>query len=247
MSVNEELFDKFMREYVEYMDKYKDCLHKIVVASGKTKTSDYAFMNEVSLFNDILKFEVFEKENKSTKKTLIKYLYNVYMSGVVICNFENNSSSDVFMKFIEDFQKSLDLEVEKKSKESSGSNKKSIKKVPRKGPQDLLQNIMGNEILSNPQLMSIAQDIAKDIEKEKIDPMALLSSMMTGGSNQKVNKLIENISSKLETKIKNGEIDGDKLNEQASSLINTVQNSDIKNILPNLPNLSNLPKDLFKK
>lgn len=49
----------------------------------KLKTADFQFLNDVVLFDGILKFDLFRDENKNTKETLVKYLHTLYMTSVV--------------------------------------------------------------------------------------------------------------------------------------------------------------------
>jgi hypothetical protein len=85
-----------------------------------------------------------------------------------------------------------------------------------------LDNIF-QSLMSNNEIMNIAADLSKDIKEENIDPMALLSSIMSGKPNDKLNKLVSNITNKIETKINNGEINKDELEEQAQSIMNSVK------------------------
>jgi len=87
-------------------------------------------------------------------------------------------------------------------------------------------NGLGNifqSLMSNNEIMNIAADLSKDIKEENIDPMTLLSSIMSGKPNDKLNKLVSNITNKIETKINNGEINKDELEEQAQSIMNSVK------------------------
>jgi hypothetical protein len=87
-------------------------------------------------------------------------------------------------------------------------------------------NGLGNifqSLMSNNEIMNIAADLSKDIKEENIDPMVLLSSIMSGKPNDKLNKLVSNITNKIETKINNGEINKDELEEQAQSIMNSVK------------------------
>lgn len=89
-------------------------------------------------------------------------------------------------------------------------------------------NGLGNifqSLMSNNEIMNIATDLSKDIKEENIDPMSLLSSIMSGKPNDKLNKLVSNITNKIETKINNGEIDKDALEQQAQSIMNSVKSN----------------------
>jgi len=71
----------------------------------------------------------------------------------------------------------------------------------------------------------LATDLSKDIQDQKIDPMMLLSSIMSGKPNDTIKNLVSNITNKIESKINNGEIDKTIFEQQAKNIINSVQNS----------------------
>jgi hypothetical protein len=79
--------------------------------------------------------------------------------------------------------------------------------------------------MQNGDIMNLATELSKDIQSENLDPMTLLSSMMSGKPDNKIQKLVENITSKIETKINSGEIDQNVLEQQAQSILSTVQNT----------------------
>lgn len=123
---------------------------------------------------------------------------------------------------------------------SNSKNKNKNKNIPR-SDNDFDLNMVGSQLLSgglgdlnglgnifqslmsNNEIMNIAADLSKDIKEENIDPMTLLSSIMSGKPNDKLNKLVSNITNKIETKINNGEINKDELEEQAQSIMNSVK------------------------
>jgi hypothetical protein len=167
-----------------------------------------------------------------------------------------NAPKKITTKQVNELKTSLfnKLKIEMPVESSSSSSKSKSKKVNKNFNRnnrnnksifqdDMFKNLLGSDFMGNPQIMNIANDIATDIQKENIDPMTLLSSMMAGGNNNKVNKLISNITNKLENKINNGEIDENALQQQASNMINFVQNSEIANN----PMFKSLLNNLTKK
>jgi hypothetical protein len=81
------------------------------------------------------------------------------------------------------------------------------------GFNNIFENLMGNS-----GILSMATELSKNIQEENIDPMSILSSMMSGKPDETVQRLIQNISGKLEEKINNGEIDKGLLEEQAKNI-----------------------------
>ena len=89
----------------------------------------------------------------------------------------------------------------------------SIASKKASGFNNIFENLMGNS-----GILSMATELSKNIQEENIDPMSILSSMMSGRPDETVQRLIKNISGKLEEKINNGEIDKELLEEQAKNM-----------------------------
>ena len=84
----------------------------------------------------------------------------------------------------------------------------------------VLQSLMGNK-----EIMNLASDLSKDIQNQNLDPMTLLSSMMSGKPNSAIDNLVSNITGKIEKKINNGDIDKDLLQTQAQSILKNLGQS----------------------
>jgi hypothetical protein len=229
----------FVKTSVPILKKYEEKISYITTSKKKIKSSDYDFLNEIKLFNDILDFSVFACENKGTKKSIVKYLYNIYMS-IFILSFgvASDGNVDTFAKEISQFMKGIqdriiNEEIEKEEqKQQRQQRKMEGVQLPRSLPTQLPTQMdvggMGNllnSLMSNGDIMSLATDLSKDIERENIDPMMLLSSLMSGRPDSKVQNLVSNITNKIETKINNGEIDKTQLEQQANTVLNSLQNS----------------------
>ena len=90
------------------------------------------------------------------------------------------------------------------------------------GFNTIFENLMGNS-----GILSMATELSKNIQEENIDPMSILSSMMSGRPDETVQRLISNISGKLEEKINNGEIDKELLEEQAKNMFELTKIEEI--------------------
>lgn len=239
-------FNKFIENYIEKLKKYENILYKVMSSKVKVKTEELNFLNDVSILD--LELKLLSNENKNTKKTLIKYLYNIYMNSCVLYNFNNlqDENFEGLLSFMNEFK--LNIENIEKQEQQSSSNKpknkkRNISRKTRPAPDmNLFNNLLGSNFSANPQIMNIANDIVKDIETNNIDPMSILTSMMSGNSNPTVNNLIQNITTKLEDKINNGEIDTKELEQQATTMIDAVQKTPLlKSFLSNA-NLQNFTK-----
>jgi hypothetical protein len=247
----------FVTETTDILKKYGDSITKIVTTKRKLKTSDFDFMNDIVLFQGILDFSNFKQENKNTKRSLVKYLYNIYMS-VFILNFslQSNGNIDVFTQQMTDFVKDIQERQKKEEQErqiKEQEKQKKLERLPQQiRPTNILMNSTVNSIpqmpagmgdfgnllgtlMQNDEIMSLATDLSKDIQGENLDPMLLLSSIMSGKPDDRVQSLISNISSKIETKINNGQIDKEILEKQAQNIMNSVGKSgDFANMFTNL-------------
>ena len=223
----------FVEETVGVLRKYETNITTIAVSKRKVRGAEFAFMNDVQLFGGLLDFSVFANENKNTRASLVKYLYNIYMS-VSILNFGISSGEDIdeFTKQLMTFVQTLRTSSEpvQSSRKVQGTQipktqgpqipKAQVPQVPQApdGFGNLLQSLMNNG-----EIMSLATDLSKDIQTQNIDPMTLLSSIMTGKADDRVQNLVSNITNRIETKINSGEIDKGLLEQQAQSIIQSVQ------------------------
>lgn len=234
------------------LKQYETNLSYIVMGKHKIKTSDYDFLNNIVLFNNILEFSVFKDENKNTKKTIVSYLYNLYMSCFIL-NFGTKTDSEDFsqnlISFIQNLQKVSEEPSNSKNKKkkrqvnnSSNNNKTTNNNNLNLNSIMNLVNIPSNlnglddvfkSLMSNNELMNIANDLSKDIQNENIDPLTLLSSMMSGKPNNQIQKLVNNVTKKIEHKINSGQIDKTLLESQAKDILNQFQNNPENPIIEN--------------
>ena len=250
---------KFTSTILEKLKQYEEKISYIVMSKTKLKSSHFSFLNEVVLFNDILDFSVFANENKNTKRTIVNYLYNMYMSSFVLQSaFADMSNIEDFTKHINKFVSNLKVQNEKPSEivheiVPCRTDGFAIGKVPKNSIDlgNILSSITGTftgdvfgtgmqsggvggvggvgglgglggvlqSLMGNKEIMNLASDLSKDIQNQNLDPMALLSSMMSGKPNSAIDNLVSNITGKIEKKINNGDIDKDLLQTQAQSIL----------------------------
>jgi hypothetical protein len=156
-----------------------------------------------------------------------------------------DESNDNFTNELSNFITTLQTQIQPKAEV----------KIKQKRQQRPLQNSNSGlegifeSLLSNGEIMNIATDLSNDIQMQNIDPMTLLSSVMSGKPNKQLQKLVSNITGKIERKINNGEIDKNMLEQQAKSIIDTVQNSgDIQSMLNSqMPQINNILNGMSKK
>ena len=79
-------------------------------------------------------------------------------------------------------------------------------------------------LMENKEIMNIASDLTHDIQNQNIDPISLLTSFMSGKRDEKLEGLVNNISTKLQEKINTGKIDKGVLEKEADNILNNFKN-----------------------
>lgn len=201
--------DIFFKQTIQEinLEEYKHSFH----INPKPKTKDFDFMNQIIFLG--LPFKLFENENKNTKKTLINYLLQFYTTIKMISGDSPDDVLDFITKNISKNNNSAQL-----TKALNKLNKPTAKMM------EPLQNLMNNK-----EIMNIAQELTADIAQMNIDPMAMLSSMMSGmtkggvmsSGNPEMNEFINKVTNKITTKIQNGDIDTGLLEQHAQKFMKT--------------------------
>lgn len=201
---NEE-FSKFLEYTTQHLGSFEAKISAVLFSNKKIKSDYYNFLNGVSLFSNILNFRVFENESKNTKKGLIKYLYSIYMSSVFLyqtSQISSDNQTDVLQDKLNEFVTKIQTEAETALKEEDikqkGSSSKKRRNAISVGRSNLGQsdpNILGalgnmeglgdmgnvmESILGNKEILNIATDISQRMQSQQINPMSMLSSLMTG-------------------------------------------------------------------
>lgn len=309
-----EHFLEFTNSTLSILKTHEDKITYIITSKNKLKTSDFEFLKEIVLFNDILDFKVFKNENKNTKKCIINYLNNIYMA-ICILEFGLEKTSKNFNEIFAFVKNITDLRNKKEKEEVDNNldNVQNLGNIPNLGnlgdlfggkqsgglsvndivksfsnmnfgnlnlgelenlPKNLSNSLEGiNELekglsfieqigikkqknrqgengedtgydeetpqipgldgnfgdvfkslMENKEIMNIASDLTRDIQSENIDPISLLSSLMSGKPNEKLQGLVNNISTKLEEKINTGKINKNVLEKEAENILNKFKN-----------------------
>lgn len=86
------------------------------------------------------------------------------------------------------------------------------------GMGDIMSSILGNQ-----EILNIASDISHQMSTQQLDPMSMLTSLMSGNiENSPLNGLVSQIQQKVEMKIESGEIDKSELENQAQNIMNNI-------------------------
>jgi hypothetical protein len=276
---DKEEYTKFLEYTTQHLGIYQSKVSAILFSNKKVKSDFYNFLNGIVLFNNILNFRVFEHESKNTKKGLIKYLYSIYMSSVLLHQTQIHTPTEQvtdeadlltnkLAEFVDKIQKEAettlkeeDIKVSKPSsykhkRRNAISNVQSNLNQPEpsiltklttgeQGEQGEIGNIM-NSILGNKEIFNIASDISQKMQSQQLNPMTMLSSLMSGNiQNSPLQGLVEEIQQKVQDKINSGEIDKTKLEDQAKNIMGSI--SDNSNALNSMPGMSSLINNMMKE
>lgn len=214
------------------LEKFSEEICKVQFAKGKISSNDYSFLKNITLF-DFFSFEPFLTENKNTKRSIVNYLYSFYIFSSAS---DNNQKA---LEMIESLQKNILENVS-----SSSSSKKQKKNKNELGDlSNLTKNLRKNpgamndvgklvsDLMGNKEIMSIANDVSKQFQENKIDPTQLMSSLMSGDmNNPQLKSIFENVSSTIEQKISDGSIDKDALEDQTNSIMSKIAKTNLGNL-----------------
>ena len=264
---NPDDFKVFIKYTNDHLNQFEPQISAILFSNKKIKSGYYNFLNDIILFNNLLQCKLFENEGKNTKKSIIKYIYAIYMSSVFL--IQENNDSDILSDKLTNFISKIQEEAMNALKEQDikndikNTNKNKTKKVSNTNSQinnnislpnlsnlpnlDGLDDITGvmNSILGNKEILNIATDISNKMQSQQINPMTMLSSLMSGNiENSPLQSLVEEIQQKVDDKINTGEINKEMLENQAQTLMNNIGSK--QNVLNSMPGMADIIKNMVK-
>lgn len=262
---NNNEFDDFIKYTRDHLRTFEVQLSSILFSKKKINTSYYIFLNDIILFQNLLHFKIFENEVKNTKKDFVKYLYNIYMC-VVFINGGDSAELSTFINKIEDEAKTLKDSDIKKEKLKNRRNaiyelpvpvmQVPVMQVPTMPmPFDLSKLMTGagcinglddimSSILGNTDILNIATDISKQMQDQQMNPMMMLSELMSGNiANSPLQGLVNSIQEKVDNKINSGEINREELENQAQSIVNSLGDKNMNN----MSGMADLVKEMSEK
>jgi hypothetical protein len=216
-------FDKFVQSTIQTLHPCAENINQIICSQRKIKTHQYEFLKNIHLrfHSDLgVDFNVFTSESKSTKKTLVQYLYTMLM----LCNLYNSAELNINIP-PEQLQAIGDLFSKKPAtpppKDVGSNSRRHISKKLADNPMDSISSLM-DSVMANPDIVNIAKEISVDIQSQNIDPMSMINGLMSGKPSAQLEGLISKIGSKIDQKINSGEIDSNVLEQQAVNILNNV-------------------------
>ena len=95
------------------------------------------------------------------------------------------------------------------------SNKECTQEFKKSDP---LESLLGNK-----EIMNMANDIQAQISRENIDPMSMLTSLMSGGDGGDAFKsIVASVTKNVDSKLNSGELNKDDLEKQAKNVIDNL-------------------------
>jgi hypothetical protein len=230
----------YMDSFYETMKPFSDEMNRVCFANAKVKQHHLEFLKNVVVF-DIVNMDMFSDENKNTKITLVKYLNSMYTT----CHFRHcatqvagkmgdEEQGDKNMEQLaEEMKKMMSTLIPSDEPLQGTSSKQKPNSRPRASssrqrlPANLGSNGLLQSLFSNPQLLNMANEITSDLQTQNLNPMTLLSSIVSGKPDAQLNNMIANIAKKIEDKIETGELDKQALEAQALDVMSKVKTDDL--------------------
>lgn len=258
---NNKLFQEFISVTNSNLNTFEVKFSGALFSNKKVKSNYYDFLSQITLF-DCLEFKVFKDESKATKKAFVSYLYNIYFSCLFLVKFESGESEEQLSKELTDFvqkikteaETAISTEFEKVEKVKGRRNAISGPSLDENFPElsqflpgvnlpgmtggfgDIMSSILGNQ-----QILDIASDISHQMQTQQLNPMMMLSSLMSGDiTNSPLNGLVTQIQEKVEMKINSGEIDKSVLENQAQSIMDNLGGTLNPENLNSIPGMSSM-------
>ena len=228
----------FSKNTIEDLREYEIQISTVVLSSKKIKSDYLDFFQNIHLFDNLLTFDIFDKECKNTKIGLLKYLHSIYMS----CSFLHLEQNDLELKsFISKIKKEAEDNESSATKPKLHLRRNAICETPNEipneipsemfnGMQDIMKTIMGNK-----QIVNIASDISSQMQKDNINPMMMLSSIMSGNiQDGPLGNLFGQIQQKVEKEINTGNLNTDILQQQSEKILKSLNTNNIADLMQNL-------------
>ena len=184
MNNNDIKFKDFYNNIYDVLKTYND--NGSLSVGEKVKTKELEFLSNIQLFG--IHFSIFNEEKKNTKRTLINYLHEFYIvSNFLKCSSNGDSTENLFNE-IHNMVKDLNAPNVVSTKVDSNRKKKQTE------PNSILDGInmadLSNttgidfspfdNLMKNNDIMSIANELSSEMSTLDIDPMSMMTSLMSG-------------------------------------------------------------------
>jgi hypothetical protein len=184
---------KKLNDYIYHtFQGVKNEIYLINYATKKIKNLNFDFLNDITFLG--FNLNIFQKENAKTKQVIVKYIFNMF--NPIYITIHGEEITPIVTK-------------------PENKPKRELELVTTGNP---LENLLNNK-----QIMDLAGEISRDISQSNIDPMSMISGLLSGnGGGQEFQDFMEKITSKIDNKMNNGELDKTKLEQESESIIKSL-------------------------
>lgn len=216
---------------------------------GKEEELDAFFNNNsIELLDDINISNIWKKSDKDNKNAIIQYI-KVFVFMFETSNNKNNNNEDLSGGSSEDYVENND----EKAEEDTDPMFEEMLKKSLLDDNENMKSLYENLNKENNSIVGLAHSIANELKNDSEGGLENMMNMFKGG--QGLNNLVNKITSKLDGKMKSGELDQTQLLNDAQKMmsnngslfgnmfnnLNKTQNSN-KSQTSNEPQNTNLTK-----
>jgi len=227
--------DGLLKPYIEHISQYDDGVFTDDCEVGPRYLLPHMNFREIW---ELIDSEDFQDEIKTkTKKAIYNHLQTIYVSIQMALNQINvfNKNIEKQKTFLMDMLENL--QMDEKIKERIEEMKREEKENDKGGGFSLgkLGDMFGEDNF----VFQLAKDVAEELEmgSDDIDnPVEAITQLFANGG-QRLQELIVTVGDKIEQKIESGEIDKDKMIQEAGAMKDKLEG--LMGKIPGLENMMN--------
>jgi hypothetical protein len=202
--------------------------NQLLLINKISSRDESIFKNDIFLLKDINFTDLWKDADTNIKNTIWKYCHTLYILAHDIDEFidiinshtENEQLKSIINNHTDILTNMIDyLKTNTENKTDSGENKTDSGENKTDSGMSFMNSMIGE----------LAQELSGEINTEELndisDPSQLLTSLMSGGDNSCLNKIVKSVGDKLNNKISCGEINEDQLFTEAQGMLKNFGNS----------------------
>ena len=244
--------DKYVKRFMRKFGEFK---------SEISKKDDDVFSETICFLKNVDFKDIWENENTTIeiKNTIWKYLQTLLVIGETII-----SDSDKIKSLVDNLQKTRSgEEVEEDMTEENKAMLDMLKNLSENSKNKIDENMLTDGLIGN-----LAKELAEDINMDDLNLDIgedenvgdIFSKIMSGDNPMKFMNLIQNVGSKIQSKLEDGNIDQSKLLSEATNMMGMLGNNNplFDNLLnkaktemqqtqANAPNYNNPTRDRLRR
>lgn len=184
-----EINDKIYNELIEYEKIFKE-IYKNIKNNKSIDKNQFDFFNNLIFLN--INFNIFEKENRNTKKNLLCHLYillkfSKFIKKVISLNLGDEEITELYNKILNE-----NPPVNQDTQHTQ---------INHNGHQETVNPENSLNLDDTEQIGELVSSMLKDFKSGKINPIQMLNEVMSGNINNP-NSEINKLSKKYEKQFK---------------------------------------------